>query len=619
MDAFKFLKKVPLFSSLADSDIWKIEAVCREQKLRAGDIVFTEGRPGRHFYIVLEGAVSIWKDYRAPNQDLLAVYDPGHSFGELALIDDFPRSATVIAREPSKLLSINRHDFHQVIKTCPSIAFLIMRSMSLLIRERTDTFVAGLRDRHRNLEEAYARLKHEIEERRQVEKQLHHQAFHDSLTDLPNRALFLNHLEEVMQKAEREQVWEYAVLYMDIDRFSVINESFGHVTGDGILSEMAVRLRNCIRRTETLARFSGDEFALLIKGVHNTRDAVRVADRIKKELAPPFRIKDKELFVTASVGIVPGKACYGSTVDILRDADIAMYGAKARGNGEYQIYDEGLHQKTMSLLRLETDLRGAVDRDEFSLRYQPIVSLASCQVVGFETLVRWKHPDQGDISPEIFIPIAERNGVILPLGHWILDQSCVRMKAWLDQMPEGRDIFINVNISGKQLMQPDFIPRFREVLRQSGLPGISLKVEMTESVLIENVDDMAAILNQIRELGVRIAIDDFGTGYSSLSYLHKFPIDVLKIDRTFTARLEKGQKLEKDLVPIIISIARNMSMEVVAEGIETPEQLRILRDYGCEYGQGFLFAKPMSASDAFGLISGDAQLPDFCSEDAGSA
>lgn len=602
---FEVLRGVPLFRDLSDEDIRRIGAVCRLRRFESETVIFDEGVPGREFFIVLEGTVDIWKGEGTADRDLLATCGPGQSFGELALIDDDPRSATVAARDAVTALVVDREDFHRIIRASGSIALTLMQSLSGMIRDRTERFVHNLRERNRHLERAYARLKREIEDRRQAERRLHHQAFHDSLTGLPNRALFLNRLQRILDRSVAKGRSDYAVLYLDVDRFSVVNESLGHVTGDEALFKIAERLRSCVRRSETLARFGGDEFAVLVEGLEQSDDPIRVARRIRDELAPPLSLSGREIFLTASIGIVPGRDAYRTTVEVLRDADIAMYGAKARGLGEYQVYDESLHDETVSLLQLETDIRGALDRAEFSLAYQPIVRLSDGRVVGFETLARWNHPARGGVSPEVFIPIAERTGVIVPLGDWLLRRACERLRGWLDRFPAERRIYLNVNISGKQFMQADFLENFRRIVTETGLPGSLLRVELTESVLIDNVDRMARTLAGIKAMGIRIAIDDFGTGYSSLSYLHRFPIDVIKIDRSFVVRM--GGRDERDLVAVIVSIAHGMNMTVVAEGVETEEQLATLRQYGCECAQGFLFDAPLTPEAAEALIARDAE------------
>ncbi|MFP4388361.1 MAG: putative bifunctional diguanylate cyclase/phosphodiesterase [Desulfococcaceae bacterium] len=601
-DHANVIRGVPLFRELPEEDIRRIAAVCRPRDFRPEEVVFSEGAPGDEFFIVLEGAVDIWKDYDGPERGLLATCGPGESFGELALIDQDPRSATVVARDAVSALVIEREDFHRVVLASGYMALSVMQSLSAMIRARTDRFIHNLRERNRHLERAYARLKREIEDRRQAERRLHHQAFHDPLTELPNRALFLNRLQSVMDRCREKGKADFAVLYLDVDRFSVVNESLGHVAGDEALVKVADRLRRCVRRSETLARFGGDEFAVLMEGVARIEDTLRVARRIRDELASPIGLSGREIFLTASVGIVPGRDIYRTTVEVLRDADIAMYAAKARGLGEYLVYDESLHDDTVSLLQLETDLRGAVARGEFSLAYQPIVRLSDGRVVGFETLARWEHPERGPVSPETFVPIAERTGTIVPLGEWLLREACRRLRDWLDRHPDAPRRYLNVNISGKQFMQPDFLTVFRRAAGDSGLPGSLLRVELTESVLIENVDHMADTLSGLKAMGVRIAIDDFGTGYSSLSYLHRFPIDVIKIDRSFVVRM--GSREKRDLVAVIVSIAHGMNMTVVAEGVETEEQLATLREYGCEYGQGFLFSEPLTPEAAETLIRG---------------
>jgi diguanylate cyclase (GGDEF)-like protein len=608
-DHANVLRGVPLFRELPEEDIQRISGVCRPRDYRPEELIFAEGAPGDEFFIVLEGAVDIWKDYDGPERGLLATCVPGESFGELALIDQDPRSATAVARDAVSALVIEREDFHRVILASGYMALSVMQSLSAMIRERTDRFIHNLRERNRHLERAYARLKREIEDRRQAERRLHHQAFHDPLTELPNRALFLNRLQSVIDRCREKGKMDYAVLYLDVDRFSVVNESLGHVAGDEALVKVADRLRRCIRRSETLSRFGGDEFAVLMEGVNRVEDTLRVARRIRDELAPPIGLSSREIFLTASIGIVPGRDIYRTTVEVLRDADIAMYGAKARGLGEYLVYDESLHDDTVTLLQLETDLRGAVERGEFSLAYQPIVRLSDGRVVGFETLARWNHPERGPVSPETFIPIAERTGAIVPLGEWLLREACRQLREWLDRYPGAPQRYLNVNISGKQFMQPDFLDTFRRAVGDSRLPGSLLRVELTESVLIENVDHMAETLSGIKEMGVRIAIDDFGTGYSSLSYLHRFPIDVIKIDRSFVVRM--GSREKRDLVAVIVSIAHGMSMTVVAEGVETAEQLATLREYACEYGQGFLFSEPLTpeAAEKRFLHGDDGQTP----------
>lgn len=559
----KYLKGVKFFQPLPESEIEKIAAVCQEIRFDAGAQIFAEGDTGDHFFIVLEGAVEIWKNYRKPEQDLLIINGIGQSFGELALIDDSPRSAAAICREKCVLAAIHRNDFNRVLMGSPVISLSIMRSLASMIRQSTTNF---------------------------FEKQLY-RALHDPLTELANRSFFYERLEKVMEKTKLDNSYSYAVLYLDADRFNVINDSLGHAAGDKILVALSNRLTHVLKPNDFLARFSGDEFAILLEDAVNIREkAVNVAKLIHDVLMSPFQIETQEVFITVSIGIVPGLAKYLSPSDVLRDADIAMYRSKNQGRGGYEVYDEILHDKKVSLLVLETDLRGALDRGEINLNFQPIVSLKSHNVVGFEALARWRHPKRGMISPEIFIPIAEETGMILPIGEWVLRESCRQLRHWLDTTKKL--LFISVNVSGKQFMQPDFIGIVRSALDESKLNGACLKLEMTESVLIGNIDELIVIFGKIREMGVRFAIDDFGTGYSSLSYLNQFPIDLVKIDRSFVRQMKGHNK--KDIISTIVSMAHLMNMEMVAEGIETARHVEHLTDYGCEYGQGFYFSAPLS-------------------------
>ncbi len=596
---FNLLKKTHIFRSLPDTDLQRIESTCRRKDFDRGDIIFAEGSPGHHFYIIIRGEVEIWKSYGSPARDLLAICVKGHAFGELALIDDSPRSATAVARGRCSLLVIERSEFLQVLQDSPPLSFSMMQSLSQMIRERTDTYVANLREKNRKLESAYERLKREIGARRQVRKELDDRITCDPLTGLPNRPAFLAHLQMTMSRARQEQKYDYTVSCVDIDRFSAVNESMGYRAGDDILSALARRMRPRFGKNAILARFSGDSFALLLPD-GGTAAAVQAAGQIQEMLQEPFVISDREIFITVSTGIATGRSGYNSGVDILRDADIAMYEAKTDGQGQYRIYDPVRHGKTLDLLELETDLRRAVEKWEFTLEYQPIVRLTTGEIAGFEALVRWIHPERGRIGPDIFIPIAEKTGQIVPLGSRILKEACAQMQAWSGLISNSAPVFVSVNISARQMVQADFMTQFRETLRETGLAGRFLKVEITESVLIENVDYFLKVLKEIRETGVRIALDDFGTGYSSLSYLYKFPIDVLKIDRAFVTRM--GIENAKDLVPVIISIAHSMNMDVVAEGVETLDQAEQLRMLGCEYGQGFLFSKSLTPAAVFRLI-----------------
>ncbi len=568
----RYLKGIRFFQSLPDAEIEKAAAVCREMYFEAGKRIFAEGDAGDYFFIVLEGAVEVWKNYRKNEQDLLIVNGPGQSFGELALIDDSPRSATAICKEATTLLAIHRDDFNRVLMGSSAISLSILRSLAAMIRKSTTNF---------------------------FEKQLY-RALHDPLTGLANRNFFYERLEKLMARKRQDNSYAYAVLYLDVDRFNVVNDSLGHAEGDKLLIALSQRITACLLPEDFPARFGGDEFAILLEDTDNIREkAIRISKHIHDVLMSPFQIDGQEVFITVSIGIVPGLAKYLSPSDVLRDADIAMYRAKNQGRGGYEVYDETLHDRKVSLLMLETDLRGALDRGEIILNFQPIVSLKSQGIVGFESLARWRHPKRGLVSPEVFIPIAEETGLILSIGEWVLRESCRQIRRWIDKT--GRQLFISVNVSGKQFMQPDFLSIVRQALDQSGLEGACLKLEMTESVLIGNVDELTEILKQIRDMGIRIAIDDFGTGYSSLSYLNKFPIDWVKIDRSFVRQMKGHDK--KDMISTIVSMAHLMNMEMVAEGIETARHVEHLTEYGCEYGQGYYFSVPLSVEDADSLLA----------------
>lgn len=443
-------------------------------------------------------------------------------------------------------------------------------------------------------------LTRDITERRRAETQLLHDAFHDSLTGLPNRALFMDHLKLAVNHCSRIKGYLFAVLFIDLDRFKVINDSLGHMAGDELLVAIGRRLEICLRDGDTIARLGGDEFTILLDGIKDYADAQRVAERVKEVLEQPFALSGRELFVTASIGIKYSCGVDDEPEDLLRDADTAMYSAKALGKAQYQEFDARMHSHAMTLLQIESDLRRALDRQEFVVNYQPIVSLESGRISGFEALVRWRHPERGLIPPNDFISIAEENGLIIPIGRWVLRQACLQMRRWHQTLPSTRQMKISVNLSCKQFMQPTIVEQVLGILRETGLDPGSLKLEITESVMMEKGDYAMHVLEQLSQAGVELSLDDFGTGYSSLSYIQHFPVTALKIDQSFIRRI--GGEQNGEIVRAVIALARNLGLEVVAEGIETVLQHDLLKELGCGQGQGYYFSEAVGEESATELI-----------------
>lgn len=439
----------------------------------------------------------------------------------------------------------------------------------------------------------------------ETKEHFRHAAFHDSLTGLPNRAMFTELLKAEIESSKRRDNHMFAVLFLDLDRFKNINDSLGHTHGDLLLVAFAERLERTLRPVDTLARFGGDEFAILLSGMTDATDAVRVAQRIQDELTKPFVLDKNSAFATASIGIALSSSGYERPEDILRDADTAMYRAKENGKARYEVFDHGMHAKAVSRLQLESDLRHAIEQNEFCVYYQPIVSLQTGRLSGFEALVRWNHPRRGLVSPADFIPVAEETGLIVPIGQWVLNEACAHIRQCQIESPSHRSLSLSVNLSARQVAQPDLLDRIKEALETSRLNPHYLKLEITESVVMENAEAAALMFKQLRALGVQLSIDDFGTGYSSLSYLHRFPLNYLKIDRSFVMRLTTDN--DNAIVRTISTLARNLGMEVIAEGIETEEQHQQLKLLGCEYGQGFLFSRPVDNAGVAHLLEQDAK------------
>jgi len=447
----------------------------------------------------------------------------------------------------------------------------------------------------------FSKVTRDITARRFAEEQIRHDALYDRLTDLPNRTLFMDHLQQSIARAARHKDYLFAVLFLDLDRFKIINDSFGHVLADQLLVAIADKLRDCLRPEDTVARLGGDEFAILLDDIHDVSDATRVADRIRRELAAPFTLSGHDVFTTASIGITMSGHHYVRPEDCLRDADTAMYRAKAQGLASYEIFNPHMHARVVETLKLETDLRRAIEREEFCVHYQPVMSLEAEQITGFEALVRWQHPDRGLILPVEFIPLAEETGLIIPLGQWVLGEACRQLRVWQERLGALATLTISVNVSSRQFSHSDLIDQTKQMLLKTGVTAESLKLEITESAIMERTQLASATLRSLRELGVKLHIDDFGTGYSSLSYLHRLPVDALKIDRSFISQMS-GEKDDQVIIEAIIQLGHRLGVDVIAEGVETAEQLAYLKELSCHYGQGYYFSGPVNSEAAGRLI-----------------
>ncbi|HUI45410.1 MAG TPA: EAL domain-containing protein [Nitrospirota bacterium] len=444
------------------------------------------------------------------------------------------------------------------------------------------------------LSKGFVRIYSDITAKKKADEQHMYDAFHDPLTGLPNRALFLDRLQHVITASQRRHgTYNYAVFFLDLDRFKVINDSHGHTIGDQLLIAVGRKLTDCIRPGDTIARLGGDEFALLLHNINDPAYTVNVAERIQKKLAVPLDIKGRKIFTSISIGIALGSESYERPEQVLRDADIAMYESKGRGNGSCEIFDIKLHANILDRMQLVADLRGAVDNKELTLYYQPIIALKTQQLTGFEALVRWNHPTRGLIYPMEFIPSAEEHGLIYQIGAWILHEACRELKLLQVRHPAQPPLNMSVNISSKQFSQQDLAGMLSGFLAETGVDPHTMILEITESMIMENVNASVETMNRLRNMGVQIHIDDFGTGHSSLSYLQLFPINALKIDRSFINKLTASGD-NQEIITHIVSLAQSLHFEVIAEGIEMEHQLVNIKNLHCGYGQGFLFARPMA-------------------------
>ncbi|MDJ0729116.1 MAG: EAL domain-containing protein [Crocosphaera sp.] len=463
----------------------------------------------------------------------------------------------------------------------------------------------ALKQTRYQLQKLNQELEKRVEERtadlEEIKEKLLFDARHDGLTQLPNRSLFLERVDLALKRVHEEDDYIFAVFVIDLDRFKMINDSDGHLVGDRLLVKIARTLETLVSPADTVARLGGDEFAILLDPINDVNEALRVAQDIKNALTTSFIIETREIFTSPSIGLTISLPSYQSAVEILRDADIAMGQAKLKGRGRYEIFNQQMHAQALKLLTLETDLRHGIEKQEFDVYYQPIMKLDSIKLVGFEALIRWQHPYKGFISPGEFIPVAENTGLIIPIGKIVLEKVCRQIQSWKTKFPQATVLKVAVNLSSKQFNNADLMEEIDEVLEKTGLTPNNLKLEITETSLIEHSLETIKLLKQLKQRNLEICLDDFGTGYSSLSYLHRFPVDTLKIDRSFINCI--GQPEENlEIIQSIIPLAHNLEMDVVAEGIETEEQLIYLRKLDCDFGQGYFFNRPLTPQEAEQLL-----------------
>jgi diguanylate cyclase (GGDEF)-like protein len=494
-----------------------------------------------------------------------------------------------------------------------AVVYMTWRRYMADVKETAAKAERAERERAEQAERHIVELRHHIAEQERVGQALRESkerfrqaAFNDALTNLPNRNSFIETLKFRLEKSRHSAEHNFAVLFLDLDRFKTVNESLGHSTGDVLLKHVGERLKKLIGAEDTLARFGGDEFGLVLARVKSADEAISFAQLINHKLSSPFSIGGRQVFVNASVGIALGSAAYQEAEDVLRDADIAMYYAKDHRKN-YEVFDQTMHTRAVTLLQIETDLRYAVERGEMRAYYQPIISLDTLRLAGFETLIRWQHPQRGMVSPAEFIPVSEETGLIVPITLWILRESCRQMVEWQSLDPQrGSSLILSVNLSGKHFAHGNLVEDVAKIIDETGIEPRCLKLEITESAVMENAERVIAMLKELKKLGVQLSIDDFGTGYSSLSYLHRFPIDTLKVDRSFVSTMEDGSE-NGEIVRTILALAKALGMDVVAEGIETIHQLHQLRILGCEYGQGYLFSRPVPIEEAERIVQDRAR------------
>ncbi|MCC5660755.1 EAL domain-containing protein [Nostoc sp. XA010] len=479
---------------------------------------------------------------------------------------------------------------------------LALRSARLEILKLNVELEDRVKQRTGELEKTLQKLQGEINSRQKLQSQLLDMALHDSLTGLPNRVLFIRRLKNALNRAKEQSSYQFAILFLDCDRFKVINDSLGHLVGDELLIAIAYRLQACLIPTHTLARLGGDEFGILLENITDINMAIQVAEQILQQLSLAFKLSRYEVFMNASIGISWGNKDYEHPEYLLRDADTAMYRAKAQGRAKYHVFNPAMHQEAIHLLELENDLRRAVERQEFLVYYQPIVSLVTGRISGFEALVRWQHPIRGLVSPIEFIPVAEETGLINAINTWVLQSACHQLSIWQHYPVTPEPLTMSVNLSARLFLQPNLVEQIDRIIYENKINPAYLELEITESVIMENTNAIEIILQQLKQRKIKLIMDDFGTGYSSLSYLHNFPFNALKIDKSFVKRMQENKE-NMGLVPAMIGIANSMGMSAIAEGVETQEQLAQLRSLNCNFAQGYLFSKPIEQQLVIKLLA----------------
>ncbi|OYD91269.1 GGDEF domain-containing response regulator [Nostoc sp. 'Peltigera membranacea cyanobiont' 210A] len=483
---------------------------------------------------------------------------------------------------------------------------LALRSARLEILKLNVELEHRVKQRTGELEKTLQKLQQEIHSRQKLQSQLLDIALHDSLTGLSNRVLFIQRLENALNRAKQDSSYQFAVLFLDCDRFKVVNDSLGHPVGDELLIAIAKRLQACIIPVDTLARLGGDEFGILLENITDINIAIQVAESILQQLSLAFQLSRYEVFMNASIGITWGNKDYDRPEYLLRDADTAMYRAKAQGRANYHVFNPAMHQEAIQLLELENDLRRAVERREFLVYYQPIISLLTGRISGFEALVRWQHPIRGLVSPIEFIPVAEETGLINAINTWVLQSACHQLSIWQHYPVTPEPLTMSVNLSARLFLQPNLVEQIDRIIYENQINPAYLELEITESVIMENTDAIKIILERLKQRKIKLIMDDFGTGYSSLSYLHSFPLNALKIDKSFVKRMQDNKE-NMGLVPAMIGIANSMGMSAIAEGVETQEQLAQLRSLNCNFAQGYLFSKPIEQRLAVELLTSAPQ------------